>query len=240
MNLRELKKRNTTGNREWFDVRNETNEQPEVFIYDEIGRGFFGGGVAPDDLIKAIKGMKLKTNETLNVRINSPGGDVFDGNTIYNYLRSIKQQVTVTIDGLAASAASIIAMAGDTIRMPENSFLMIHNPWMFAAGDSRVMRKAADDLDEIREGAIKTYLSHSNVERDELVQMLDDETWLGADKAIELGFADELIEPVRAAALAKFHLQDYFSKIPDGISEIQKKERMERERMRSELNILKA
>ena len=240
MNLRELKKRNTTGNREWFDVRNETNEQPEVFIYDEIGRGFFGGGVAPDDLIKAVKGMKLKANETLNVRINSPGGDVFDGNTIYNYLRSIKQQVTVTIDGLAASAASIIAMAGDTIRMPENSFLMIHNPWMFVAGDSRVMRKVADDLDEIREGAIKTYLSHSNVERDELVQMLDDETWLGADKAIELGFADELIEPVRAAALAKFHLQDYFSKIPDGISEIQKKERMERERMRSELNILKA
>lgn len=240
MNLRELRKRTPTGGRSWFDVRNASNGEPaEVFIYDEIGRGFFGGGVAPDDLIRAVKDLKLRANEELNVRINSPGGDVFDGNTIYNYLRSIKQHVTVTVDGLAASAASIIAMAGDTIRMPENSFLMIHNPWMFAAGDSRVFRKAADDLDEIREGAIKTYLSRSNVERDELVQMLDDETWLGADEAIAKGFADEMVEPVRAAALVQFHLNEYFNKVPETLDDVRQQQRADRKKIREQLESIK-
>jgi len=231
MKLHERKK-------DWYSV-SSLGEDAEVFIYDEIGGGFWTEGVTPSGFIDDVKALKLKKGDTLNVRINSPGGDVFDGNTIYNYLRSLKSKVAVTIDGLAASAASVIAMAGDTISMPENSFLMIHNPWMMAVGDSQVMRKAAGDLDEIREGAIKTYLSRTNVGRDELVAMLDEETWLGADKAVELGFADEVLEPVRAAALARFHLQDYFEHVPDVVSKIQKDEKALQAERRANVERLK-
>jgi ATP-dependent Clp protease protease subunit len=225
---------------DWYSVKSAASgEDAEVFIYDEIGGGFWSDGITPSGFIDEIKSLKLKKGDTLNVRINSPGGDVFDGNTIYNYLRSLKAKVAVTIDGLAASAASVIAMAGDTISMPENSFLMIHNPWMMAVGDSQVMRKAADDLDVIREGAVKTYLSRTNVSRDELVAMLDEETWLDAEKAIELGFADEVLEPVRAAALAKFDLKNYFHHVPDVVSKIQDDEKALRAERRANFNRLK-
>lgn len=238
MNLRKLPKQPS----DWYSVRNASNGEPaEVFIYDQIGSDFWNEGVTPSALIDEIKGLKLKAKDTLNVRINSPGGSMFDGNTIYNYLRSIKQKVDVTVDGLAASAASIVAMAGDRVRMPENSYLMIHNPWMIVAGDASTMRKTAEDLDEMREGAIKTYLSKTgdNVDRDELITMLDEETWLGADRAVELGFADEVLEPVRAAALAKFHLSDYFNHIPDVVSRIQNDERNKRAQQRAELKKLR-
>lgn len=223
--------------RDWFSVQSAANGEPaEVFIYDEIGAGFFSDGVTPDSLIKQIKALKLKNSDQLNVRINSPGGNMFDGNTIYNYLRSIKNTIVVTIDGLAASAASVIAMAGDTVRMPENSFLMIHNPWMFVAGDANTMRKMADDLDEMRDGAVKTYQSKvgDKLSRDEIITMLDDETWLIADKAIELGFADELIEPVRAAALARFDLSNY-EHVPEVISKMKKHELAHMEKLRAAL-----
>ena len=227
---------------DWYSVKAAGSTEPaEVFIYDQIGSSFWDDGVTPSSLIDEIKALKLKDSDALSVRINSPGGNMFDGNTIYNYLRSIKQTIDVTIDGMAASAASIIAMAGDTIRMPENSFLMIHNPWMVVAGDSQVMRKTADDLDIMRDGAIKTYLERTgdNLSRDELVTMLDDETWLGADRAVELGFADEVLEPVRAAALAKFKLGDYFEHVPDVVNRIQNDERNKRARQRAELKRLR-
>lgn len=211
-------KRPESGNRPWFSVRND-GASPEVLIYDEIGIGWFGGGVAPENLIDEIKGLNMKDGETLTVRINSPGGNLFDGNTIYNYLRSIKQEIRVRVDGMAASAASIIAMAGDTVEMPENSFLMIHNPMWLVAGDSRDFRKAADDLDVMRDGAIKTYQSKTSMVYDELKQMLDDETWLSADRSVELGFADEVIDPVKAAALAKFDL-GMFGHVPDELNTI--------------------
>ena len=110
------------------------------------------------------------------------------------------------VQGVAASAASLIAMAGDEVRMPENSFLFIHNPWMMAAGDAKTMRKIADDLDLMRDGAVRTYQRKvgDRVTTKELVQMLDAETWLGADKAVELGFADVLEQPIAAAALSRF------------------------------------
>jgi ATP-dependent Clp protease protease subunit len=239
MNLRKLPKQS----RDWYAVKNKAAGEPaEVFIYDQIGASFWDEGVTPSSLIDEIKSLKLKNTDTLSVRINSPGGNMFDGNTIYNYLRSIKQNIDVTIDGMAASAASIIAMAGDTIRMPENSFLMIHNPWMVVAGDSQVMRKTADDLDIMRDGAIKTYMERAgdNLTRDELVTMMDEETWLGADRAVELGFADEVLEPVRAAALAKFDLENYFDKVPDAVSRIQNDERNKRAQRRADIKRLRA
>jgi len=238
MNLRKLPKQPS----DWYTVKNAANGEPaEVFIYDQIGSDFWSDGVSPAGLIDEIKAMKLKDGDTLSVRINSPGGSMFDGNTIYNYLTSIKQKIEVTVDGMAASAASVIAMAGDVIRMPENSFLMIHNPWMMVAGDAKVMRKTADDLDVMRDGAIKTYLSKArNMKRRDLVKMLDEETWIGADRAVELGFADEVLEPVRVAALARFKLENYFQHIPEPVSRIQNDERNKQAQRRAHIERLKS
>ena len=206
------------GPRDWYKVRNEAKDAAEILIYDEIGRGWFGGGVPADEFVADVKALKLGAGDELRLRINSPGGDLFDGNTIYNYLRSQPFGVSVHIDGVAASAASIIAMAGDTVSMPENSFLMIHNPWMMVAGDAKTMRKVADDLDVLREGAVSTYMSRvgGTLSRDEVITMLDDETWLGAADAVSYGFADQVDEPVKAAALLRFDLQEYgMQHLPD-------------------------
>lgn len=189
--------------RAWFSVRAEAGEPPEVYIYDEIGRGFFGGGVSADAFVREVKSLKLKPKDELLVRINSPGGDVFDGIAIYNYLRGTKHAVRVRVDGVAASAASMIAMAGDTVEMPETAYLMIHNPWMMTIGDAAVMRKAAQDLDVIGEAAINGYLrkAGSALDRAQLIAMLDAETWIPATQAHELGLADVVLQGVKAAAL---------------------------------------
>lgn len=207
------------GTRPWFSVMAKKGNAAEVFIYDEIGAGFFGGGVSAESLIKEIKALNLESVDELMVRINSPGGNLFEGNTIYNYLRTTKAKVTVRVDGVAASAASIIAMAGDRIEMPENAMLFIHNPWMFAAGDAKVMRKVADDLDQVRDIAANTYLRRAGDKLDKktLIAMLDAETWLNAEDSVKYGLADVVDEPVRAAALAKFDFSHYLIPVPKAL-----------------------
>lgn len=226
------------GSRVWYKVRNEVNN--EIFIYDEIGRGWLGGGVSAEDFVKDVQAMNLTSDDELRLRINSPGGDLFDGNTIYNYLRASPFKVSVHIDGVAASAASIVAMAGDTVSMPENSFLMIHNPWMVVAGDAQVMRKVADDLDVLREGAVSTYMSRVNLTREEVVTMLDEETWLSANDSVGYGFADVIDDPVRAAALLKFDLADYgLHAIPDPILNAKDSVKQQKMAMREKLVMAK-
>lgn len=229
------------GDRRWFEVKAAKAEEPaEVFIYDEIGRGFFGGGVSAEGFIDELKKLNLKAGDELMVRINSPGGNLFDGTTMYNYLRTLKAKVTVRVDGVAASAASIVAMAGDRIEMPENSFLFIHNPWMFAAGDAAAMRKAAEDLDQLREGAVATYLRRTDgkLTRVELIKMLDSETWLTAEQSVQHGFADEVDEPVRAAALARFDLTQYGFPLPQALADIKQSRQADIQRRRAQLKLL--
>jgi len=240
------------GPRQWYkcsllsplrDVYNETGETAEIIIYDEIGVGWFGGGVSAENFVADVKDMNLRAGDTLRLRINSPGGDLFDGNTIYNYLRAQPFKVSVHIDGLAASAASIVAMAGDTVNMPENSFLMIHNPWMMVAGDAKVMRKVADDLDILREGAVSTYMTRveDKLSRDEVITMLDEETWLGASDAVSYGFADVVDEPVKAAALLQFDLNEYgMEHLPDGITAAQQRAEQKKVDRRKNLTLLKS
>ena len=211
---------NESGNRPWFRVQAKKDNTAEVFIYDEIGVGFFGGGVSPEALIQEIKALNLTSTDELTVHINSPGGNYFDGNTIHNYLRTVKAKVVVRVDGVAASAASVIAMAGDRVEMPENAMLFIHNPWMFVAGDSKTMRKAAEDLDQMRDGAVGTYLRKAGdkLARAELVKMLDAETWLTAEDSVKHGLADVVDEPVRAAALAQFDFSKFGIPVPKAIA----------------------
>jgi ATP-dependent Clp protease protease subunit len=214
-----LKPPHSHGSRQWFRVKSKSGKNAEVLIYDEIGAGFFGGGVAAEDLINELRGLKLVAGDELTVRINSPGGSMFEGNSIYNYLRTVAAKVVVRIDGVAASAASIIAMAGDRIEMPANAMLFIHNPWMFVAGDAKRMRKTADDLDQMRDGAVATYMRRAGDKLDQakLVEMLDAETWLSAEDSVKYGLADVVDEPVRALNLAKFDFSKYGFPVPKAL-----------------------
>jgi len=147
--------------------------------------------------------MKLKIGkvDVLNVYINSPGGDVFDGVAIYNILQRHRAKVVVEIDALAASIASLIAMAGDEIRMAENALLMIHNPWGFVIGDVNDLRKAIEDLDKIKDSAIlPAYVSQSGMDEKEISKLMDEETWLSAAEAKEYGFVDTIVENKQIAA----------------------------------------
>ena len=133
----------------------------EISIYGEIVSEEISATSFKDDLDD------LGDVKTINLHINSPGGSVFEGIAIHNMLKMHKAKINVYVDGLAASIASVIAMSGDTIFMPENSMLMIHNPWTVAMGNSKELRKQADDLDRIAQMSVKTYLSKSNGKIDE-------------------------------------------------------------------------
>lgn len=147
----------------------------------------------------------LATCRNVTVRINSPGGDVMAGAEIYSALREHSMngrgRVKVIVTALAASAASVIAMAGDEILMSPTAYMMIHNPWTMAAGDAKEMRKAAKTLDVITEGLINAYQIRTGKSRDELKRMLEAETWMSAATCVEEGFADGVIGMEGAAAL---------------------------------------
>lgn len=156
----------------------------QIDIYGDIGESLWGDSISANDVKSALSGM---TGDVL-VRINSAGGSVFDGFAIYNLLREYKGSVTVKIDALAASAASVVAMAGDSIEMADNALFMMHNPWTFALGESKDMIKTAELLDKIRDSIVATYKVKTDLSSDEISDMMDQETWLSADEAIEKGF----------------------------------------------------
>jgi ATP-dependent Clp protease, protease subunit len=162
-------------------------------IFDEIG---FWGVQAKD----FIKDLKATEGKVLNVEINSPGGDVFAGLSIYNALKMSGKEIVVTVMGVAASAASLIAMAGDKIVMPKNTFMMIHNPWSFAMGNADELREQADTLDKIGSSLLQTYVARTGLPEDEVAAMLAKDTWLTADEALEMGFATEVADEVKANA----------------------------------------
>jgi len=163
----------------------------EVFLYDVIGEGFFGG-ISAKDFVDQLG--ELGEIETLNVRINSPGGSVFEGVTIYNALVRHDANVVVHVDALAASAASLIAMAGDEIRIAENALMMIHDPMGFFYGSAAEMRKTATILDKVKSLSVNTYAARTKQTKKTLGAMMAEETWMDADEAKQLGFADEVTE----------------------------------------------
>lgn len=129
----------------------------------------------------------------ITVWINSPGGDCVAAAQIYNMLSAYKGNVTIKIDGIAASAASVIAMAGNTVLMSPVSMMMIHNPATIAFGDHNEFAKAIEMLDEVKESIINAYVIKTGLSRTKLSHLMDSETWMNANKAIELGFADDVI-----------------------------------------------
>lgn len=178
----------------WYSVKALTaSGAAEISIYDEIG--FLG--VTAKDFITDLKAISAKD---ITLFINSPGGSVFDGLAIYNAIRQHPANVTVKVMGVAASAASFIAMAGDKIVMPENAFLMVHNPMGGVFGNAQEMRDWADTLDKIAASLIGIYVSRTGKSEDEIKSLLDAETWLTASEAVEMGFADEVLAEMKIAA----------------------------------------
>lgn len=163
---------------------------PEILIYSDIGPEEWGGVSA-----KSIKAQldKIGDAEEITVRINSPGGDVFDGFAIYNLLAQHPAKINVKVDGWAASAASVIMMAGDTREVAANALVMIHNPWTMAIGDASNMRKTADLLDQIKDSIITTYKAGTTLEDEEIVALMDAETWFDAQGAIDAGLATAVV-----------------------------------------------
>lgn len=174
----------------WNWVRDEDTEERTLFLNGVISEDtWWGDEVTPKifkDELNAGKG-------NVTVWINSPGGDVLAAAQIYNMLMDYKGRVTVKIDGLAASAASVIAMAGGDVYMSPVSMLMIHNPSTIAIGDSEEMLRAKALLDEVKESIINAYELKSGLSRAKLSHLMDAETWMNANKAIELGFADKIL-----------------------------------------------
>lgn len=178
----------------WYSIRAAVNNNPvEVLIYDEIGYW----GVTAEEFVSDLNAIDA---DQITLRINSPGGSVFEGMAIYNALRRHKANITTQIDGLAASMGSIIALAGDQIQMSENAYYMIHNPWGGVYGESKDMRKYADRLDEMKEQMANIYESKSNLSREDILTAMDDETWYTGTTAFESGFIDTLTETLDAAA----------------------------------------
>ena len=154
--------------------------------------------------------------KSINLHINSPGGSVFEGIAIYNMLKQNSARINVYIDGLAASIASVIAMSGDAIFMPSNSMMMVHNPWVMAIGNASELRKQADDLDQITKSSVQTYLAKAGDKLDEktLTQLMDDETWLTAQEAVDYGLADEVMEPNKATASINKNFAERYKHVP--------------------------
>lgn len=186
----------------YLTIKQESkNTTPEMYIDGEIVTDEY------EDTDTSAAGFRnalksLGDVKSINLHINSPGGSVFEGIAIYNMLKQNSARINVYIDGLAASIASVIAMSGDAIFMPSNSMMMVHNPWVMAIGNASELRKQADGLDQITKSSVQTYLAKAGDKLDEktLTQLMDDETWLTAQEAVDYGLADEVMEPNKAVA----------------------------------------
>ena len=172
----------------WNWVKNEDGRTLHLdgVIAEE---SWFGDEVTP----KQFKSELNNDGGNITVWINSPGGDVFAASQIYNMLMDYKGHVTVKIDGIAASAASVIAMAGGEVQMSPVSMMMIHNPMTIAFGDTAEMKKAIQMLSEVKESIINAYELKTGLSRTKLSHMMDDESWFNSKKAVELGFADAIM-----------------------------------------------
>lgn len=186
-----------------FDVRSDAMQrwQPEVraaadgeasiSMYDPIGEGWDGSGVTAKRIGAALRSIGAGKDVTVN--LNSPGGDFFEGVAIYNLLRQHSGKVTVNVLGLAASAASVIAMAGDDINMGDGSFLMIHNAWTMTAGNRHDLAAAAERLAPFDGAMADLYAARTGMNRVDVAAMMDAETWIGATQAVEDGFASGML-----------------------------------------------
>ena len=194
---------------------NADGERLTIEVMDNIDAMGGDWGVSANEVINALNGSK-SANE-IQINIHSGGGDLFEAMAIYNRLKASTAKVHVKIDGIAASAASLIAMAGDTIEMPENAWMMIHQPWSMAVGNASDMREQADFLDRNTEMLVDVYADRSGKDRDAVREWVMDETWFNGPEALAAGLVDTLTEAAAVAASSYF---SDFSKTPQALAPV--------------------
>jgi ATP-dependent Clp protease protease subunit len=197
-----------------FWSMNKANNAGELYIYGDIVAYKW------DDSDITAKSFKEDLDamgdiDTLNIYINSPGGNVFQGQAIYSILKRHKAYKNVYVDGIAASIASVIAMAGDAIFVPKNGMMMIHRPWTIAIGNMDDMLAAAESLEKIGISIKATYMERFKESEDKLQELLDAETWLTADECLEYGLCDEVTGEKQIAASLNSEVLSKYRNVPD-------------------------
>lgn len=178
----------------------DADDERSISVYDVIGYEYWTGeGVTAKRIAGALRALG---SGPVTVNVNSPGGDMFEGLAIYNLLREHPGEVTVRVMGLAASAASIIAMAGDTVQVARAGFLMIHNAWVVAIGNRNDLREYADTMEPFDRAMADIYAARTGQEQAAMAKLMDAETWIGGSDAIDQGFADELLPSDQVAQTA--------------------------------------
>lgn len=195
----------------WYSIKALSKATVEILLYDEIGNW----GISAKQFARDLQAVGDVSQ--INLHIHSPGGDVFEGMAIYNLLVNHPARVSVFIDGLAASMASVIAMAGDTISIPENAMMMIHKPWGIQGGDADDMRRYAELLDKVEGSLVMSYVRKTGKTEDEIKSLLKEETWMTGREAVEAGFADQLTEPLAAAAQLSSQRMQEFNHMPEAL-----------------------
>ena len=176
----------------WNLVKNDEEKTAELILYGSIGSDEYWDDISDKVFKQDIE--NLGDVENIILHINSPGGSVFSAVAIANTLKNHKAKVIANIDGLAASAATIITSACDTVRMPKNALFMVHNPITFAYGNNQDMKKTVEMLDKVKNSIIETYLSKTKTDKETLSELMDNETWMDAETAKEYGFVDEIVD----------------------------------------------
>jgi ATP-dependent protease ClpP protease subunit len=196
-----------------FQIRNKTATKAEIVLYGAIGASWFEDSITAKQFSDELKGL-ASTVTQIDLRINSPGGDVFDGIAIYNRIKQHPAKVTVYVDGLAASIASIIALAGDEIVIGDGALMMIHLPWTFCAGNRNELDNTINRLMDVEEQMVSIYAKKCGLPRAEIKAMLEKETWMDATQAIEMGFADTKSEDTMAIAASVLSKATWINKMP--------------------------
>lgn len=178
----------------WNFKAAKNGKNPELLVYGYIGEWMDVDSYEFAHQLKAID------SEEIDVRINSDGGSVFTAQAIYSSLRRHKARINVFIDGIAASAATLIAMAGDKIIMPANAMMMVHNPLLGVFANANEMREWAETLDKVRDTIVAVYREKTGLNDEKIIELMDAETYMTASEAVELGFADKIEEHLRIAA----------------------------------------
>ena len=176
----------------WNLVKNDEEKSAELILYGSIGSDEYWDDISDKAFKQDIE--NLGDVENIILHINSPGGSVFSAVAIANTLKNHKAKITANIDGLAASAATIITSACDIVRMPKNALFMVHNPITFAYGNNQDMKKTVEMLDKVKDSIIETYLNKAKTDRETLSELMDNETWMNAETAKEYGFIDEILD----------------------------------------------
>ena len=176
----------------WNVMKNEEEKSAELILYGSIGSDEYWDDISDKAFKQDIE--NLGDVENITLHINSPGGSVFSAVAIANILKNHKAKITANIDGLAASAATIITSACDTVRMPKNALFMVHNPITFAYGNNQDMQKTLEMLNKVKNSIIETYLNKAKTNKETLSELMDNETWMSAEEAKEYGFVDEILD----------------------------------------------